>query len=312
MKKILIIPAAILMLLSTLAGCKKDGALKPVTADSTVTTLATGAFSFVTTDNTGELYALGYGGSTIFKYDGHNGKIAFYTSPQVSSGDTTAVNKLECLTSDSLGNVYTVSVNDAGVADILKITSSGAASTILSNVNSNNTYPIQCLATYNGTFYFSNPDGIYKIVAGCAPQFLVSIINSSFAIDRNGNVIYTAYSQANNNGQISLDEITPQGAQSVVVANLYTAINSGITATVATDKLGNVCTYVTADSFALLKTNSNAKTTTLLSGVIGNVDGTFKTAKIAGVIDMVADPSGNIYFSQGSGLSANSVRKITF
>ena len=300
------------MLLSTLIGCKKDGALKPIASDSTVTTLATGAYSFVTTDNTGELYALGYNGTTIFKYDGHNGKIAFYTSPQVSSGDTTSANKLECLTSDSLGNVYTVSVNSAGVADILKITSSGAASTILSNVNSNNAYPIQCLATYNGTFYFSNPDGIYKIVAGGAPQFLVSIINSSFAIDRNGNVIYTAYSQANNNGQISLDEITPQGAQSVVVANLYTAINSGITATVATDKLGNVCTYVTADSFALLKTNSNAKTTTLLSGVIGNVDGTFKTAKIAGVIDMVADPSGNIYFSQGSGLSANSVRKITF
>ena len=312
MKKILIIPAAVSMLLSTLVGCKKDGNLKPITSDSTVTTLATGAYSFVTTDNTGELYALGYGGTTIFKYDGHSGKTAFYTSPQVSSGDTTSVNKLECLTSDSLGNVYTISVNSSGVANILKITSSGAVSTVLSNINSNNAYPIQCLATYNGTFYFSNPDGIYKIAAGGAPQFLVSIINSSFAVDRNGNVIYTAYSQANNNGQINLDEITPQGAQNVMVANLYTAINSGITATIATDKSGNIYTYVTADYFALLKTNSAGKTTTLLSGEIGNIDGTFKTAEIAGIIDMVTDPSGNIYFTQGSGLSANTIRKITF
>jgi hypothetical protein len=316
MKKILLFTAA-LFLLSTifLTGCKKDGLLvKSKSTDSTVTTLATGSYYYVTTDNKGELYALASGGTTIYKYDGNSGKTAFYTLPETASGDSTAFNKMECLTSDSLGNIYTVNVNGEGVANVLKITQSGSASTVFSNVNSDKVLQVQYIGINNGAFYFSTYMGIYKIVPGGSPQLLVNSFSPDFAVDKNGNVIYATYIQLANTANISLNQITPQGGQSVIAANIYSTGNTSTFGTdIVTDKFGNTYVYITTSSFTLLKVNAAAKVSTVMTGTIGDVDGTFKTAEIGGIYNMIADPTGNIYFSQGNNdLSESYVRKITF
>jgi hypothetical protein len=316
MKNTLLFIAALFVLPTILLpGCKKDGLLvKSKSTDSTVTTLATGSYYYITTDNSGDLYALAYGGNTIYKYDGNSGKTAFYTLPQVTSNDTLAYNKIECLTSDSLGNIYTVNVNGAGTANVLKITQSGVASTEFTDINPDKKLQVQYTGIYNGTFYFSNAAGIYKVVSGGNSQFLISNFSADFAIDKNGNVIYATYTQSNNTGEISLNQISPQGVQSVIAANLYnTGTNSTFGTDIVTDKFGNIYTYITTSSFVLLKVNSAAKISTVMTGKIGNVDGPFGTAEIGGAFNMVADPTGNIYFTQGNNdLSEYYLRKITF
>jgi hypothetical protein len=316
LKKVLLFAALLGLSSFFLTGCKKDGLVtKSKSTDSTVTTLATGSsYYYVTPDNSGNLYALGYGGTTIYKYNGNSGKTAFYTLPVTTSGDSTVVNKLECLTSDSLGNIYTVSVNNAGVANVLKITQSGSASTIFSSINANNGHQIQSIASNNGNFYFSDNTGIYKIAPGSSPELLVQSTSADFAVDKNGNVLYFTYAQSNNNGEISLNQITPQGGQSVLVPNLYNTGNSGGFGTdIVTDKFGNIYAYITTNPFALLKINTALKITTVMTGTLGNVDGPFGVAEIGGTSDMVADPTGNIYFSQINNDGSESyLRKITF
>jgi len=316
MKNTLLFIAALFVLPTILLpGCKKDGLLvKSKSTDSTVTTLATGSYYYVTTDNNGELYALAYGGNTIYKYDGNSGKTAFYTLPATVSGDSTAFNKMQCLTSDSLGNIYTINVNGEGTANVLKITQSGSASTTFSNINPDKVLQVQYIGTNNGGFYFSTYAGIYKIAPGTGPQLLVNSFSPDFAVDKNGNVIYATYIQYDNTAKISLNQVTPQGGQSVIAANIYSTGNTSVFGTnIVTDKLGNTYVYITTSSFTLLKINTAAIVSTVMTGTIGNVDGTFKTAEIGGVYNMVTDPSGNIYFSQGNdNLSESYIRKITF
>ncbi|WP_158991872.1 hypothetical protein [Mucilaginibacter sp. L196] len=317
MKKILLFAVALLVLSTFfLTGCKKDGlSIKPKSTDSTVTTLATGSsYYYVTTDNSGNLYALGLGGTTIYKYDIHNGKTPFYTLPQGTGNDTTVINRMECLTSDSLGNIYTLSVNNAGTANVLKITTSGSASTIFSDINPDKELPVQYIGTYNETFYFSTQAGIYKIASGGSPQFLISNVSANFAIDKNGNVIYATYAQPNNAGESSLSQISPQGVQSVIVANLYNTGNTGnYVTTIVIDKFGDIYAYITTSSFVLLKVNAAAKISTVMTGALGNVDGLFGAAEIGGAFNMVADPTGNIYFTQTNNDGSESyLRKITF
>jgi len=317
MKQLLLFIAALLMLPALLlTGCKKDAAVKiPSGNDSTVTTLATGAYYYVTPDNNGNFYALGYNGTVIYKYNAQSGKTAFYTLPQIMDHDTVVVTKLACLTTDSLGNVYTVSFNNAGLTNVLEITPSGSASTIFTNIDVNYGNQIQYIATYNGTFYFSDNTGIYKIAPAGSPQFLVnSSSGSDFAIDRNGNLIYSIYAYANNSGEYSLGQINPQGVKSVLVSSLYnTGTSTAFGIDIITDKFGDIYTYITNNNFTLLKINSAGKISTISSGAIGDVDGPLATAEIGGAFNMVADQSGNLYFSQGNGnLTVFDVRKITF
>jgi hypothetical protein len=315
LKKVLLFAGLLMLSSFFLTSCKKDGLLvKSKSTDSTVTTLATGSYYYVTTDNSGELYALGNGGNTIYKYDGNGGKTAFYTLPATASGDSTAFNKMQCLTSDSLGNIYTVNVNGEGAANVLKITQSGSASTVFSNVNPDKVLQVQYIGTNNGAFYFSTYAGIYKVAPGAGPQLLANSFSPDFALDKNGNVIYATYIQLANTAKISLNQITPQGGQSILAANIYSTGNTSVFGTnIVTDKLGNTYVYITTSSFTLLKINTAATVSTVMTGTIGNVDGTFKTAEIGGIYNMAADPSGNIYFTQGNGnLSDSYVRKITF
>jgi len=316
LKKILSFAGLLMLSSSFLTGCKKDGLLvKSKSTDSTVTTLATGsAYYYITPDNNGNLYALGYGGTTIYKYNGNSGKTAFYTLPEIASGDSTVVNKLECLTSDSLGNIYTVSVNNSGVANVLKITQAGSASTIFSNIDANNGHQIQYIVSNNGNFYFSDSNGIFKIAPEGSPEFLVSSISADFAVDKNGNVLYVTYTSLNNIGEVNLNQVSAQGVKSALVPDLYnTGTNAGFGTDIVTDKFGNIYAYVTTNPFVLLKINTAAKVSTVMIGTIGNVDGTFKTAEIGGAYNMVADPTGNIYFSQGNNdFSESYLRKITF
>ncbi|SDT63712.1 hypothetical protein SAMN05216490_4493 [Mucilaginibacter mallensis] len=315
MKQLLLFAVVLLMLsLFFFTGCKKDGFVAPKKQDSTVTTLTSGKYYYLTTDNNGDLYTLGYGADTIYKFDAVSGKTRFYSLPVTTDHDTVVVNKLECLTSDSSGNIYAVSVNNAGYANVLKIPQSGSASTIFNNIDAKYGSRITNIASSKGNFYFSDGTGIYEITPGGSPVLLATSFSSDFAVDADGNVIYNTYTYANNIGEINLNQVSPQGVKSVLVAGLYnTGTSSAFSDDIATDKFGNIYAGILNNSFTLLKVSSTKKVTTIMTSAFGNVDGPLRTATIGATFSMVADPSGNIYFSQGNAsLSVFSLRKITF
>jgi len=315
MKQLLLFGIVLLMLsLFFFTGCKKDGFVAPKIKDSTVTTLASGSYYYLTTDNNGNLYTLGYNADTVYKFDATNGKTRFYALPITTDHDTVVVNKLRCLASDSSGNIYTVSVNNAGTANVIEIPQSGSASTIFSNIDTKRGFQITNIASSKGNFYFSDNTGIYEIAPGGTPVLLATSFSSDFAVDANGNVIYTTYTYVNNVGEINLNQVTPQGVKSVLVANLYnTGTSSAFDADVATDRFGNIYAGITNNSFSLLKVSAAKKVTTVMTSVFGNVDGPLHTAEIGAAFNMVADPTGNIYFSQfTTSNSVFSLRKITF
>ncbi len=315
MKQVLLFAVVLLMLsLFFFTGCKKDGFVAPKIKDSTVTTLATGSYYYLTTDNNGDVYTLGYGADTIYKFDAVSGKTRFYSLPVTTDHDTVVINKLECLTRDSSDNIYAVSVNNAGVANVLKIPQSGSPSTIFSNIDGTKGLRITNIASSKGNFYFSDGTGIYEIAPGGTAVLLATSFSSDFTVDADGNVIYTTYTYANNAGKINLNQVSPQGVKSVLVTGLYNAGNSSaFSADIATDKFGNIYAAVMDNSFMLLKVSPTKKVTTIMSSAFGNVDGPLRTAKIGAAFNLAADPTGNIYFSQfTANNSVFSLRKITF
>ena len=317
MKQLLLFAIVLLMLsLFFFTGCKKDGFVAPKIKDSTVTTIATGSYYYLATDNTGDVYTLGLGADTIYKFDAVSGKSRFYALPITTDHDTVVVSKLECLTSDSSGNIYTVNVNNAGYANVLKISQSGSVSTIFSNINAKRGFRITNIASSKGNFYFSDGTGIYEIAPGDTPVLLATSFSSDFAVDADGNVIYNTYTYANNVGELNLNQVSPQGVISVIVAGLYNTGNSSVfDDDIATDKFGNIYAGILNNSFTLLKVSAAKKVTTIMTSAYGNIDGPLRTAKIGAAFNLVADPSGNIYFSQNNSSSGNpvfSLRKITF
>ena len=315
MKQLLLFGIVLLMLsLFFFTGCKKDGFVAPKIKDSTVTTLASGSYYYLTTDNNGDLYTLGYNADTVYKFDATSGKTRFYALPITTDHDTVVVNKLRCLASDSSGNIYTVSVNNAGTANVIEIPQSGSASTIFSNISAKNGFQITNIASSKGNFYFSDNIGIYEIVPGGTPVLLATSFSSDFAVDASGNVIYTTYTYANNVGEINLNQVTPQGVKSVLIANLYnTGNSSAFGADITADRYGNIYAGITNNSFILLKVSAAKKVNTIMTSVFGNVDGSLHSAEIGAAFNLVADPTGNIYFSQyTANNSVFSLRKITF
>jgi len=315
MKQLLLFGVVLLMLsLFFFTGCKKDGFVAPKIKDSTVTTLASGSYYYLTTDNNGNLYTLGYNADTVYKFDATSGKTRFYALPVTTDHDTIVVNKLQCLASDSSGNIYTLSVNNAGNANVIEIPQSGSASVILSNIDAKKGSRITNIASSKGNFYFSDGTGIYVIAPGGTPILLATSFSSDFAVDANGNVIYTTYTYANNVGEINLNQVTPQGVKSVLISGLYnTGTSSVFGADIATDRFGNIYAGVVNNSFTLLKISATKKVTTIITSAFGNVDGSLHTATIGATFNMVADPTGNIYFSQSLvNESVFSLRKITF
>src|ERR1700748_496093 len=117
-----------LLLLSVffINGCKKDLALKKLNTltDSaarhiTVSTITTGYYNFVAPGGNGSVYILRGNADTIYKVDSTGNKTVFYT-PLAPTVTDTAVNILTALTTDSSGNVYTLSFSSLA-AKIIKI-----------------------------------------------------------------------------------------------------------------------------------------------------------------------------------------------
>jgi hypothetical protein len=134
--------AFLLLAALSLGSCKKSLLSKTSPSNSlktdtsaVVSTTYGGFYSYVAADKTGDIYATtaSIGNDTIYKFTALT-KSAFYVSPITLSNDTATHHTFGCLTTDTLGNVYVIDYNNGSGTDVIKITASGAASTLFSNI----------------------------------------------------------------------------------------------------------------------------------------------------------------------------------
>ena len=131
--------ALLLLSVFIIDGCKKDFTLKKLNTLTdtaahhiTISTMTTGYYNLVAPGGNGSVYILRGYADTIYKVDSTGSKIVFYAAPAPSVADTT-VNILTALTTDSSGNVYTLSFSSLA-AKILKISPAGSATTYIDNL----------------------------------------------------------------------------------------------------------------------------------------------------------------------------------
>lgn len=313
--------ALLLLSVFILDGCKKDLALKKLNTltDSaahhiTVSTLTTGYYNLVAPGGNGSVYILRGYTDTIYKVDTAGNKTVFYTPTAID----TAVNMLTALTTDSSGNIYTLSFSKLS-AKIIKISPAGSATTYIDNLvaykNAGGIINIQI--DNAGNIYFTNYNGIYKAVPGGAISQISTEQTASFAIDDAGDLII-----AHDN---TIGKITPGGTETTIAGTGSYGSTDGPAATatfniiheIACDNKGNIFVSEVKNGNTnqiRVITNTN-KVYTLISSLTGHVDGPISIAKIGTPSFLVTDAAGNLYFSEGNndgGPASNDIRKITF
>lgn len=325
MKKGTLYTLALLLLPALfMAGCKKDLALKNLNTltDSaahhiTVSTMTTGYYSFVAPGGNGSVYILRGYADTIYKVDSTGNKAVFYTPPAPTVADT-AINILTALTTDSSGNVYTLSFSKLA-AKIIKISPAGSATTYIDNLVSYKDAGgiINIKIDNAGNIYFTNYNGIYKAIPGGTISQISTVQTASFAIDDAGDLII-----AHDN---TIGKIPPGGTETIIAGTGAYGSTDGPAATatfniiheITCNNKGNIfVSEVKGGNTNQIRviTNTN-KVYTLISSLTGHVDGPINIAKIGTPSFLVTDAAGNLYFSEGNndgGSASNDIRKITF
>jgi hypothetical protein len=311
----------LILFVFTVSGCKKELTAKKTTLsanDSTamVTTVTGGYYNFVAAGTGGNIYLLRGYTDTIYKVDATGSKTTFYVPPAPTQADT-ANYMLNCLTTDSAGNVYTLSFS-ALTAKIIKINTSGVASTYIDNLDSyNNAGAYAEIKIDNtGNIYFSNYGGVFKITsAGVVSQ--ITALQVVITLDNAGNIIVpynNAIRKLSATGTLSI--IAGTGLYGDVDGPAATAAFTNIQS-ITCDNKGN--TYVAESSndgtINQIRVISGTGTvSTLLSNPNGHLDGNVSTAKIVTPACLAADAAANLYITEGTFVpgTVNDVRKITF
>src|ERR1700761_2732987 len=108
-RTLLYLPALVMLSLLFWSSCKKD--LVTHGSASAVSTISTGgyAFDFITVDKSGNIYGLHHNiaGDTIYRITAGGAKTLFYTPAATTVNDTLQHHPMDCLTTDSTGNIYT-------------------------------------------------------------------------------------------------------------------------------------------------------------------------------------------------------------
>jgi lipoprotein signal peptidase len=300
--------ALLLLAAFSLDSCKKDLTLKTLPAThGTVSTVATGLYDDIATDNSGNIYALRTGTvDTIYKIDSLGNKSLFYTPAVTMDHDTAVIHTMSCLTIDSVGNLYTISFNGNKPKDVLKISAAGSATTLYSAISPGGGISIEQIAVNQGNFYFSSGTGIYKIAPGGSPSLLLTPKSGVFAVDRNGVLYYPVIDGIT--GMTTLGQLSASGTQTTISAITLDDVGS-----MTTDAAGNIYTSeLSADGKAEIHAINAAKTTktTIISSTFGHVDGPIATAKIGVAFSLITNSAGSLYFSEVTG-NPNDIRRIS-
>lgn len=289
-----------LLLLSVffIDSCKKDFAVKKLNTltDSaahhiTVSTMTTGYYSLVAPGGNGSVYILRGYADTIYKVDSTGNKTVFYTPPAPTVADT-AINLLTALTTDSSGNVYTLSFSKLA-AKIIKISPTGSATTYVDNLVSYKDAGgiINIKIDNTGNIYFTNYNGIYKAVPGGAISQISTIQTASFAINDAGDLII-----AHDN---TIGKIPPGGTETIIAGTGSYGSTDGPAATatfniiheITCDNKGNIFVSEIKDGYTnqIRVITSNNIVYTLISSLTGHVDGAINIAKIGTPSFLVTD-----------------------
>jgi hypothetical protein len=327
MKQILLFAIVVLMLSTFfLTGCNKDliTTKKPTISDSVktaslihsakISTIVSDYFSATTTDKSGNIYGLKNANtSTIYSISASGQESVFY-APQPVGSDTSHIS-LSCLTTDSLGNLYTVSLNSfTHLQRILKISPAGVASTFLNNfsqyISSRNSFVYEIIIDKDANLYFGDIDGIHKLTPAGTLTLIKQVYQSHFAVDKNGDVVFPL---KDSNGKIEIVKVSPQGVQSVVITPAQ--VNFSQVGEVAADKWGNIfvsdLTNNTQNTIYVV--NADNALFTVITSANGSTDGALATAKIYEPFNMSTDAAGNLYFFEVSDYGGGSdIRKIVF
>lgn len=323
-QKILFVCAALLAPSFFFMSCNKDlPVFKKGSTDSSktvtlinaakVSTIVSDYFQGVVTDKSGNIYALkNTGTSTIYKVSASGQETAFYTPPAPTAQDT-STNTLNCLATDSLGNVYTVSTNNfTQLQSVLKIGPDGSVITFIANltqyVSNVNHYLSKIMVDKDGNLYFAGYDGIHEVKPDATSALLVPGVGvNGFAIDKSGNVIYPVTNGTTHT--TTIEKMTPQGTQSNIglpTTNFYNVTD------IAADAFGDIYISTLAETLnSIYVINTAGEQFTLISTPYGHADGPLATAKIYGPFYLSTDASGSLYFFDTSG-PWNYIRKITF
>lgn len=328
MKKLTIYTLALLLLPAIfIIGCKKDLTVKrspsitgsnvnfPASGSTMVSTVGNGYYTFVAPADNGGVYALRGYTDTIYKIDATGNKTIFYAP----AATDTAVNILNSLTTDSLGNVYTLCFTSL-TAKIVKISPAGVATTyvdgLVSYKNAGGIINIDIDNT--GNLYLTNYNGIYKIAPGGTISQISTEQVASFAIDDAGNLVI-----AHDN---TIGRMTPAGVETRIAGTGSYGSKDGPAATatfniiheVACDNKGNIFVSEIKNGYTnqLREITITDTVYTLISSLDGHVDGAITGAKIGPASFLVNDAAGNLYFPEGTntfdGSAKNDIRKITF
>jgi hypothetical protein len=310
MKKLTLYTLGMLLAVVLLNGCKKDvPSIRTTGADSTtakVSTIGTGYYSYITVDKSGNIYGLRIANpsDTIYKITQTGVKSLFYVTPTTTNADTIEHHPLQCLTTDSAGNVYTVSFNLAqGTADVIKIAPAATATVAYSNINMT-LFQANAKIAFDGTgnFYYSNLNTLYKISVNGSSTIILSSGFTTYTPDVYGNIYYA-------NLQKSVQEISTSGSTSGVAAGKIL----GNVYDLGADVYGDVFISSVASNgnpaIQMLKKNDSIKT--VIFNPSGYLDGPVATARISLAMGQVTDATGNLYFIDEGG-SQWYIRKITF
>ncbi len=282
--------------------CKKDPTSLQKTA--TVSTVATGYYTSITVDKSGNIYALRIQDpDTIFRITQSGGKSVFYVPPTTIDHDTVEHHPMQCLTTDSAGNIYTIAFNGITHPDVLKITPTGTATTLYTNISMAYFQANAKIALdAQGNLYYPGNNTLYKISPGGALSTVLTAQFVTFTPDVYGNIYYT-------NMQNSIQKLSTTGTTSTVGAGKIL----GDVYDLGADVYGDVFVSSTSDGgmLAIQKLNKNDSVKTVISCISGHADGPVNKAQISSAVSQVTDATGNLYFMDSGGIPWY-IRKITF
>ena len=326
MKQILLFAIVVLMLSTFfLTGCNKDliTIKKPGVSDSVkmeslihaakISTIVADYFSATTTDKSGNIYGLkNVNASTIYNISTSGQEGVFYATEP--AGADTSPTSLTCLTTDSLGNLYTVSLNSfTHLQKILKISPAGVVSTFLDNfsqyVSTRNNLVYEIVIDKNANLYFGDIDGIHKLTPAGTLTLIKQVYQNRFAVDKTGDVVFPL---KDSNGKIEIVKVNPQGVQSVVITPAQ--VNFTRVGDVTADKWGDIfISDYTNTQNTIYVVSADNKVLTLITSANGNADGALAAAKIYTPFNMSTDAAGSLYFFEVSDYGGGSdIRKIVF
>jgi hypothetical protein len=305
MKKLTLYVLCMLLAGITLNSCKKDvSSIK--TATATVSTITTGYYTYITVDKSDNIYGLQIADptDTIYKITQTGEKSVFFITPTTTNADTIEHHPMQCLTTDSTGNVYTVIFNTAqGTADVLKISPTGVATVAYSSINMT-LFQANAKIAFDGlgNFYYANSNTLYKISPAGSSSTILSSGFSSFTPDVYGNIYYA--NMGNSLQKISISGTTGSVASGKILGNVYD---------LGADIYGDVFISSVAGNdnpaIQILKKNDSVKT--VISCPSGHLNGPVTTARISVALSQVTDAMGNLYFTQSDGFPFY-IQKITF